>query len=176
MSGNEKENITALCAITCSGTKLPMMLIASGKTPRVEESQLGDISPHWPAHSVSGWTTEDVFLQYLNHLSEYFNNEEVHLILDVYTAHRTASVKEIAEALHIHLYFIPPGCTDLLQPLDVKVFGSLKAKARALFRKRYQGQNTPKVTTRDAVENLIAAWESIGENTCEEAWCIYSEE
>ena len=175
IDGNDKDNLTALCAITASGTKLPMMIIAAGKTHRVEESQLGDIFPHWPAHSESGWTTEEVFVQYLQHIADYFNNEEVHLLLDVYAAHRTENVKEIARALNIHLYFIPPGCTDLVQPLDVKVFGALKAKARALFRMRYEGINSPRVTSKDAVQNLIRAWEGISHEVSEEAWFIYDD-
>ena len=175
IDGNDKDNLTALCAITASGTKLPMMIIAAGKTTRVEETQLGDIFPHWPAHSESGWTTEEVFTQYLQNISNHFHGEEVHLLLDVYTAHRTDDVKAIAKALNIHLYYIPPGCTDLVQPLDVKVFGALKAKARALFRKRYEGTQSPHVTSKDAVQNLIRAWEGLSNEVAEEAWYVYDE-
>ena len=176
IGGNDKENITALCAITATGTRLPMMLIAAGKTQHVEESQLGDVHPHWTAHSENGWTTEDTFMQYLDHIAQYFNNEPVHMILDVYAAHRTESVKQFAEALNITLYFIPPGCTDLVQPLDVKVFGALKATAKFYFRQRYQGVASPKVTSKEAVENLIRAWESLSHHLTEEAWNIYEEE
>lgn len=175
IDGNDKDNLTVLCAITAAGTKLPMMIIAAGKTARVEESQLGDIFPHWPTHSESGWTTEDVFIQYLQNISNHFNGEEVHLLLDVYKAHRTDNVKAIAKALNIHLYYIPPGCTDLVQPLDVKVFGALKAKARALFRKRYEAAQSPHVTSKDAVQNLIRAWEGISNEVTEEAWYVYDE-
>ena len=153
-----------------------MMLIAAGKTQHVEESQLGDVFPHWTAHSESGWTTEDTFIQYLNHVSEYFNNEPVHMILDVYAAHRTDTVKQIAEALNIKLYFIPPGCTDLVQPLDVKVFGALKGTVKFYFRLRYQGVACQKVTSKDAVANLIRAWENLSHSLTEAAWHVYNEE
>ena len=122
---------------------------------------INDVHPHWTAHSENGWTTEDTFMQYLDHIAQYFNNEPVHMILDVYAAHRTESVKQFAEALNITLYFIPPGCTDLVQPLDVKVFGALKATAKFYFRQRYQGAASPKVTSKEAVENLIRAGESL---------------
>ena len=173
IGGSDKENITALCSITAAGTKLPMMLIAAGKTTLVEASQLGDVYPHWKTHSESGWTTEETFVEYLLHIAEYFNNEEVHLILDVYAAHRTELVKETARNNNITLYFIPPGCTDLVQPLDVKVFGALKATARKLFRERYLGVACPKVTSKDAVQNLIKAWESVSNQLAEDAWDIY---
>ena len=176
VDGNEKDSITALCAITASGTKLPMMLIASGKTPAVEESQLGDVFHHWTSHSENGWTTEETFIEYLQNLADHFNYQEIHVILDVYAAHRTEAVKEAAETLNIKLYFIPPGCTDLVQPLDVKVFGALKSTARRLFRERYSGTRAPKVTSKDAVQNLIKAWEGISLNIAEAAWEVYNEE
>ena len=59
---------------------------------------------------------------------------------------------------------------------DVKVFGALKAKARVLFRWRYKGLGAPRVTSIDAIQNLIAVWESISETLSEEAWYIYSKE
>ena len=176
VDGNEKDSITALCAITATGTKLPMMLIASGKTPAVEESQLGDVFHHWTSHSENGWTTEETFIEYLQNLADHFNYQEIHVILDVYAAHRTEAVKEAAETLNIKLYFIPPGCTDLVQPLDVKVFGALKSTARRLFRERYSGTRAPKVTSKDAVQNLIKAWEGISLNIAEAAWEVYNEE
>lgn len=176
MGGNDKDNITALCSVTAAGTKLPMMLIAAGKTTAVELTQLGDIYPHWKSHSESGWTTEETFVEYLLHIAELYANEEVHLILDVYTAHRTELVKETAKNNNIKLYFIPPGCTDLVQPLDVKVFGALKSTARKLFRERYHGVNAPRVTSKDAVQNLIRAWEGVSTQLIEEAWQIYQPE
>ena len=94
----------------------------------------------------------------------------------VCAAHRTDAVKQRAEELGITLYFIPPGCTDLVQPLDVKVFGALKSTARKLFRERYNGVSSPKVTSRDAVQNLIRAWEGLSQNLYEDAWEVYDEE
>ena len=87
----------------------------------------------------------------------------------MYTAHRTESVK----ALNINLYYIPPGCTDLLHPLDIRVFGALKAKAWALFRNRYQSVPSPRVTLKEAVQNLLQAWKELDQQVTEEAWFLY---
>ena len=124
------------------------MIIASDKTLRVEESQHGDIFPHWASHSESDWTTEEVFGQYFQHISYYYHNEEIHLILNVYTADKTEVVKAIAQTLNINMYYIPPGCTYLLQPLDIRDSG-------ALLRNRYQGVPSPRVTSKETVQNLI---------------------
>lgn len=170
--GDPKESVTVLAAITADNTRLPLQFIATGKTERVEESQLGDIGYHWSAHSPSGWTTDTTFMQYLDKLSQHYNGEELHVILDCYSVHRTHEVKDFAKALNINLYFIPPGCTDALQPLDRRVFGSIKATAKAIFRMRGYGDEMRR-TMKMAVEDMIAAWESLKTHTIESAWSIY---
>ena len=121
--GDEKECITVLATITANGGKLPLYFLASGRTLRAEESQLGDVCGHWANHSDNGWETSETFQTYLMHLKEHFGDRELHLILDKHTSHRTADVRTLAESLHV--WFIPSGCTDLLQPLDRKCFGAL---------------------------------------------------
>ena len=53
-------------------------------------------------------------------------------IMDTYTAHKKESVREEARASDIELVFVSLGCTDIVQPLDMKVFGALKSYARVL--------------------------------------------
>ncbi len=167
-----KANLTVLASVTANSIKLPLQFIATGKTSHVEHTQLGDIYPHWAAHSESGWTTEDTFKLYLNNLCDHFNGEEIHLILDCYSVHRMEEIKETAANLNIRLHFIPPGCTDLLQPLDRRVFGGLKGMARKLFRERYT--NDKSRTKQDAVSDMIFAWEKINGSVIESAWSIYT--
>ena len=51
---------------------------------------------------------------------------------------------------------------------DELVFGALKATARKLFRERYNGISSPKMTSKDAVQNLIRVWEGLSQNLNEE--------
>ena len=44
----------SIAGISASGTKLPIMFIGKGKTDFVENSQIGDVGPHWKDHSESG--------------------------------------------------------------------------------------------------------------------------
>ena len=170
--GDEKECITVLATITANGGKLPLYFLASGKTARAEESQLGDIFCHWSNHSDNGWETSETFQTYLMHLREHFGDRELHLILDKHTSHRTADVSTLAESLRINLWFIPSGCTDLLQPLDRKCFGALKSTARRLLRERVSGEQGVQLTKKDAVASMIWAWEHLGEEVIDEAWEI----
>jgi hypothetical protein len=59
---------------------------------------------------------------------------EINAIIHCYAAHRCDVVRELADRLCIRLHFIPPGLTDILQPLDRALFGALKAEYRAICR------------------------------------------
>jgi hypothetical protein len=54
--------------------------------------------------------------------------QTIYLQLDHARVHCTKEVIEEAERLNIQLIFIPASCTDMLQPLDIGVFGPFKAK------------------------------------------------
>ena len=170
--GDEKECITVLATVSANGHKLPLYFIANGKTERVEHSQLGDVINHWKNHSSNGWETSDTFQTYLMHLREYFGDQLIQLILDIHSSHRTDDVKRLAESLSIKLWFIPPGCTDLLQPLDRRCFGALKSTARKLWREAISMDPDSKLTKQDAVKVMICAWEHLSEEVIEEAWAI----
>jgi hypothetical protein len=68
--GDEKTSITAMATITADHQKLPLYLIAKGKTNRVEISQLGKIGIHQADHSPNGWQTVDTMKRYLKWLNK----------------------------------------------------------------------------------------------------------
>ena len=170
INGDEKSCFTCLATIGANGAKLPLFFIAEGKTDRVEWSQLGNVGGNWLTHTKSGWQQEDSFVLYLMHLRENWSDDDIELILDSHISHRSEKVKQMASALKINLHYIPPGMTDLLQPLDRRVFGALKSTARSLFRKDPR-ENRNKQT---AVRDLLQAWDRLGQDTLEEAWSCYS--
>jgi hypothetical protein len=61
----------------------------------------------------------------------------IHLILDLYSAHRRAHAKATANQLGIIPHFIPAGPRDEFQPLARLVFGALKAIARYLSQQAF---------------------------------------
>ena len=178
IDGDEKMSITALATIGCDGVKWPLFILAKGKTNRVETSQLGDISGHMSDHSRSGWMTVETFKHYLSKLRELADHEEpLHLVCDVYPAHRTPEVRQHAEQLNIVMHFIPAGLTDKWQPLDCKVSGCMKATARRVFRTAHPvGLSAARVTKQQATQALIYAWEHLQTTVVEDAWSMYTEE
>jgi hypothetical protein len=174
--GDEKDAMAILATISASGTKWPLFFLARGKTERVEDSQIGDVGNHWRSHSPSGWMTEETFAEYLRLLRKHSQSQAtIHLICDLHSSHRTPTVREVASSLNIELHYIPAGATDSLQPLDRLIFGVLKSHARRLFRLRVRGDQTIRRTKREAVEDVIHAWDLISQGTITSGWDIYEE-
>ena len=108
---NDKDVIIILAIVTSDWSKLPLYIIAKGKTKRCCSS-LGNTNWHWISHSESGWVYENIFIYFIDKINDYFHGQKIHLILDCYAAHRKQSVIEHARNKNINLYFIPAGMTD----------------------------------------------------------------
>jgi hypothetical protein len=170
-----RTHLTVHASITAAGTKLPLLCFAHGKTEAVHVTPLGDVAYHWVIHSESGWQTSSTFKFHLTKLRECIGDRPIQLICDLYAAHRTPQVRKCAADLGITLHFIPASLTDELQPLDRRVFGCLKAKAKAIFHLRTMENPFIERTTLEAVQDMVAAWEVLDECTIEEGWAIYDE-
>ena len=169
-----KEGVTVLATVSKARAKLPLMVLGKGKTDRCLKSYSFDRNT-WTYHSPSGWTTETVMLHYLEVLHEHVNHPCA-LVLDTYAAHRTASVRARAQELGIDLIFIPPGATDLYQPLDRKIFGCLKAYAKRLWRQHYILHKGDRITRKEIAVHITEAWSCVTPLCIESAWSIYDGE
>jgi hypothetical protein len=107
---------------------------------------------------------------------ELYREGPLIVILDAYAAHRCSEVQEIARVWEIQLVFIPPGCTDKLQPLDRRVFGVLKSYARQLWRKQYKASGGAKTTRSMLAANLCEALRKITVGLIQDAWDIHDGE
>jgi hypothetical protein len=188
---NSKESITAIATITNDPKhyKIPLAIIAKGTTDRCLK-QLGEHHDHeyWLLHSKSGWSNTTVMEAYLQKLREYYDttfandtNYKVHdsaidLIWDCFAAHRNIEIREIAKRLNINLHFVPAGGTGDYQPLDVRVFGALKAIAKNEWYSRYTLNRDSPQNKASAVEILLMSWEKIDGAVINAAWDIFSSE
>jgi hypothetical protein len=178
IDGSEKDCITVLATARATGGKCPLFFLAHGVTQAVEESQLPDVGYHWKDHSPSGWQTSETFSRYLDHLRRHLSDEfgEVHLLLDLHSSHNNDNTKSWARNLNFILHFIPAGMTDKHQPLDIGVFGPLKAKARAFFRERKaaDGQIQTQLTKREAAIDIMRAWTTLSNDVIAASWSQYA--
>jgi hypothetical protein len=166
---SDKERLTAMATITADGSKLDMWIIAKGVTPK-SLKKLGNHSNVQLAYTENGWTTEEFMKTYLMWLHQQANELPCCLILDVYASHITPLVKSTAIELDIELLFVPPGCTAILQPLDYRIFGELKARARCehLRYQTIEGMTTARYE--DAIKILGKCWSLIPNEHILKAW------
>jgi len=178
---NSRMCLTTLAAVSATGYKLPLYVLAKGKTAKCEEKQVRGIEgfDYQTDHSPSGWSTSDVMVRYLSWLREQMNarfnasDKTIHLVLDMYRSHTCDLVKDTAASHNIQLHFVPAGCTDSLQPLDISVFGALKAKARGYWYQNYSIKPSSKFTKISAVNTLLTCWDQLSEQVTRSAWKQY---
>lgn len=95
------------------------------------------------------------------------------MLWDVYAAHRAEPVKRFASDSGIGLLFIPAGQTGEWQPLDNRIFGSLKARARAEFDRQnvvVEEDNENYINWELAIMILVQCWEAIPESAIINSW------
>ena len=174
ISGNKKTGFTVMATVDAAGGKLPLFVIAKGKTRRCERGLEG-LAEHKTDHSDSGWQNMETMMRYLNWLRELpqFSTGELHLIIDCYSVHKSAVVRDLARTLGIILHFIPPGLTDKWQPLDRLVFGALKSSYRAICRRIVNATPGQRADKGTFALSLLTAWNAVKTKTIVDAWSIY---
>jgi hypothetical protein len=123
---------------------------------------------------------EETMMRYLQWLHDVLSdlhseNDKYELIMDIYAAHITQSVRHRAAELGFNVHFIPSGLTDRYQPLDRAVFGAVKATARREYLKLMRASPTNRITKVQAVSILQMAWSMASNATLEAAWSIYED-
>ena len=88
------------------------------------------------------------------------------LLMDSFTAHKTDKVKDLLKSLNFDLIMIPGGCTKWLQPLDLTVNRSFKAKYKLLNASSIQQivstvRRTPSQLLATQYANINSATESV---------------
>ena len=168
--------VTAICGIDAAGGKLPVWVIADGVTERCEAKfrehpvlsefiRKGELVI---THSPKGWCNNQICIQYLKWLAN-FKKRPLFLVWDVFAAHRDDKVVNKAAKLDIGIGFIPPGMTDRYQPLDRRLFGAVKSRARARFdSKSCSPDHDPDLLT--ALETLVNVWRSVTQEEIIDAW------
>ena len=95
---NEKECTTYIWTISKNeNLKLPLVLLAKGKTETCEEKHKCEKSEDKYLHSANGWTTTDVMLKYIKWLWEQMGKKPFSLVLDVFRAHKHPDVLKLAK-------------------------------------------------------------------------------
>jgi hypothetical protein len=132
-TGNPKAVVTVLASVTADGGKLPLMFIAEG-TSDIAEENLGVSEDAVTNRSSNGWVDESICIDYLYWIAQLFNYDPIVLIWDSFGAHHTEEVLRIAAELRIEIILVPENATSECHPLDIGVFGPVKAEHKSFLR------------------------------------------
>lgn len=127
-SAERGTTVTMICTINAIGNHIPPMLIF----PRVNFKQFmlqGAPSGSIGIANPTGWTNENCFLQFLEHLINHTKpskEEPILLVFDNHESHLSLAAIERARQVGIVMLTLPPHTSNKMQPLDRTVFGPFK--------------------------------------------------
>jgi hypothetical protein len=89
---------------------------------------------------------------------------------DLFSGQHEQEVKRKAEEVDIALEFIPAGLTGEWQPLNLRIFGSLKMFAQGLFDDQWLRDESIELIVATSIALILKAWESITQKEILGAW------
>ena len=125
------------------------------------------------------WFSEDIMLEWVEEvLAPYVATAPPGVVpllyLDSFKVHMMQSAVGAIQALGVEVEFVPPGCTGLVQPVDVGYNKALKAKVMDQYHTWLMAQDPDKpiqkTTRRDVVGWVLAAEDNISVATRRNAW------
>jgi hypothetical protein len=140
--------------------------------------------PTFPADAIykvqpKAWFLEDIMLEWIievlaPHVATAPPGIVPLLFLDSFAVHMMGSVVNKIQELGVEVDFIPPGCTGLVQPVDVGYNKSFKAKVKDQFMDwlMVQDPDAPiaKTTRRDVVGWILDAERNISQQVICNPW------
>ena len=130
-----KKGFTVAPAANGAGEKLPALVIfkeRDGVLGRRVRQQLTTPANVVATASANGWMTSDLYIWWLKNVLKTQDEQRL-LVVDNYRPHLSEVSCSVAkDECNSVVEFIPPGCTGLVQPMDVSANRPFKAKLRSL--------------------------------------------
>ena len=141
---DDKRQITTVFGISLDGFFLPPQLIYQGKSPNClplirfpDDWHITYTPNHWANEQTTIDYIQKIILPYISRKKTEMNlpaNQSSLCIFDNFKAQLTAEVLELLKSNHVETVFVPPNCTDQLQPLDL----SVNKPAKDFLRKKFE--------------------------------------
>lgn len=131
-----KKGFTVALAAKGCGEKLPALVIFKERggqlDPRVKQSLVIPTNVKVTA-STNGWMTAPLYHWWLHHIYLPITTDQRHLLVDNYRPHLSDESRDIVTQECNSDLVIPPGCTPLVQPMDVSINCPFKTRIRELW-------------------------------------------
>lgn len=163
---SDRESTSLICAVAADGSKLRPCVLSSRRTEAALRRDR-----RWEAITCGGWTDAAVYMEYMERvILPYTGGRPATIVHDSLRSHHTPAVLSFLREHSLSSITIPPGETPTLQPLDVGIFGPLKAAARRRWREEKQ-RNTERPDTQLLSVSLhVEAFTQITRETVRRAW------
>ena len=163
VGGSGRDYITILGVGCADGTRLPPFVVYKGKNLWSRWMQGGPAGCMYSV-SDSGWMESANFVQWFEKMflpatKHVAKKLPVILFFDGHHSHLSIKLIELARAHNVHLFCFPPHCTHILQPLDVAVFGPVKAARRKVLKEHQLETCAASITKEDFPMLLSKLWE-----------------
>jgi len=179
--GNDSQRCTVALTVTAAGNILPPYIVYKGtEGGTIHKREL----PNHPSGAIytvqkKAWFDERVMLHWVEHvLRPYVATAPVGVIpiifLDSFKVHLLGSVANAIQNIGVQLEYIPPGCTGLVQPIDVGINKPYKSSMTKVYTSWLLNQD-PNVPIRAAKREDVSAWilqalAGITDDTVKNAW------
>ena len=129
-SGLDKRQCTAQVTIFADGVpRVKPLLVFKGQGKRISmRERLQYDRRVTVSFQVNAWCDEVVMEHWVRNCWKPCIKEDTLLVLDVHRAQKTDHIKGLLSQCKITPVFVPPGCTSIVQPLDVSVNAPLKRR------------------------------------------------
>jgi hypothetical protein len=174
--GDPKASLTIIGFVNAMGEKGPVIVIARGITARCERVIRDAFAVEIASerlivfHQKDSWVDEPLAIKFLEVLAGLPSHTgQKALVWDVFSAHRTQAVKDMAKSLGIILKYVPAGQTGSMQPLDYRIFGDLKQRVREDFNTRIRRGDSA-INVVEALKSWLRAWAALAQEAVIKAW------
>jgi len=178
---NDSKRYTVALTASASGEILmPMVVYKGARNGHIANRKI----PNHPQCMVYGmqlkaWFDEITMLDWVyNVLAPYVVMAPVGIIpilfLDSFKVHLLGSVANTIQGLEVELKIIPPGCTSLVQPIDVGINKPFKANMRKIYMEWLLGQDAdaaiPSASRLNLSSWILESVEGIKKETIVNSW------
>lgn len=148
--------VTMALAVSAAGNSIPPMFLFPRKN--FQSYFMDDATPNALGKANdSGWMCKPEFVQFLDHFIEFTNASESNpqiLLIDNHSSHLSIEAIDKAAEKSITLLSFPPHCSHKLQPLDVSVYGPVKAYYKSICT-TWQKNNVGKILEIRHIPSLV---------------------
>lgn len=125
--------LVLLCGISANGRRLPIMCKHKGTSWRsqLKFKKHGDLDLKLTGDQKQPWISANDLTDYVHrHILPITKNRPALLLLDHGTHHLDKDVHHYLDAHNVSVLMVPKRCTGQTQPLNVGIFGPVKAGMR----------------------------------------------